>query len=280
MKVLVANNYYYVRGGCERVMFNDIRALLDRGVDVVPFSAIDPENVPTPYSVDFPRGVDIHATTGMGRLSAAGEAIHSSRTAAAFEALVDKVQPDIVHCHNIYGRLTTSILAVARRRGIPAVLTVHDYKLVCPSYLMLMDGRPCNACLDGGYYRCALHRCHRHSLASSMVYAVEAYYTRLTDQYAAVSAFLCPSRFMADLLIQAGIAPKRVMYHPNCVDPAAYAPSYEPGDYMLYAGRLSREKGLSTLLEAAKGLAHSVEDCRRRADAGSGPGVGVNRQRI
>jgi glycosyltransferase involved in cell wall biosynthesis len=254
MRVLVANNYYYMRGGCERVMFNDIRALLDRRVDVVPFSTIDPANVPTEYSADFARGVDIHATTAMGRLGAAVEAIHSRRTAEAFGALVEKTRPDIVHCHNIYGRLTTSILAVARRRAVPTVLTVHDYKLVCPSYLMLLDGRPCNACMDGGYYRCVVHRCHKHSLAASAVYAAEAYFTRLSDQYAAVSAFLCPSHFMADLLIQAGVDRKRILYHPNCVDPDVYPPSYELGEYVLYAGRLSREKGISTLIEAVNGL--------------------------
>lgn len=252
MKVLVANNYYYLRGGCERVMFNDIQALSAHGIDVVPFAAADPENIATPYSSYFTPGADIRATDPVRRVEAAVEAIHCRRTADAFATLLDKTKPDVVHCHNIYGRLSTSILGVAKKRNIPTVLTVHDYKVVCPSYLMLKKGKPCSACIDGGYYRCAVNRCHKGQLAASVVYAIEAYYARLTGHYGAVSAFLCPSHFIADLLTQSGIDEKRVIYHPNCIEPDAYAPSYE-GQYVLSVGRLSHEKGLPTLLQAMLG---------------------------
>jgi len=252
MKVLVANNYYYLRGGCERVMFNDIQALSAHGVEIVPFSAADPENIETPYSSFFVPGADIRATNPLRRAEAAVDAIHCRRTAEAFANILDKTKPDIVHCHNVYGRLSTSILGVAKQRNIPAVLTVHDYKVVCPSYLMLKKGKPCSACIDGGYYRCAVNRCHKGQLAASVVYAIEAYYSRLTGQYGAVSAFLSPSRFIAGLLKQSGIEDNRVVYHPNCVEPDEYLPSYE-GKYVLSVGRLSHEKGLPTFLQAMLG---------------------------
>lgn len=252
MKVLVANNYYYLRGGCERVMFNDIEALTASGIDVVPFSAADPANVATDYSSFFTPGADIRATNPVRRGEAAVDAIHCRRTADAFAAILNSTQPDVIHCHNIYGRLSTSILGIAKEHGIPAVLTVHDYKVVCPSYLMLKKGKPCSACIDGGYYRCAVNRCHKGQLAASVVYAIEAYYARLTGHYGAISAFLCPSKFIADLLRQSGIAQERVVYHPNSVDPDAYTPSYQ-GKYVLYVGRLSHEKGLLTLVKAMLG---------------------------
>ena len=84
MKVVVANNYYYLRGGCERVMFNDIKAMSAHGVDIVPFAAADPDNDPTPYSNYFVPGADIRATDLMGRAEAAVDAIHCGRTAQAF----------------------------------------------------------------------------------------------------------------------------------------------------------------------------------------------------
>ena len=155
MRVLTANNYYYLRGGCERVMFNDIQALTSEGVEVIPFSATDPKNVETEYATHFVPGADIRATNPIRRAEAALDAVHCRRTADAFAKMLDKVRPDVVHCHNIYGQLSTSILGVARQKRIPTVLTVHDYKVVCPSYLMLKNGKPCSACLDGGYYRCA-----------------------------------------------------------------------------------------------------------------------------
>jgi len=264
MKVLVANNYYYLRGGCERVMFNDIQALSDHGVDIVPFSAADPANIATPYSTYFVPGADIRATTLLRRAGAAAEAISCRRTCDAFDNMLAETQPDLVHCHNIYGRLSTSILAVARKRNIPAVLTVHDYKVVCPSYLMLKKGKPCSACIDGRYYRCAINRCHKGQLAASAVYAIEAYYARLSGNYGAVSTFLCPSHFIAGLLRQSGIDEERIMYLPNCVEPDDYSPSYE-GRYVLSVGRLSHEKGLPTFLEAMIGTKIPVRV------AGTGP---------
>jgi glycosyltransferase involved in cell wall biosynthesis len=155
-------------------------------------------------------------------------------------------------------------LGAAKQRNIPVVLTVHDYKVVCPSYLMLRKGKPCSACIDGGYYRCALNRCHKGQAAASFVYAIEAYYSRLGGNYGTVSKFLAPSRFIADLLRQSGIADERVMYHPNCVEPDEYLPSYE-GQYVLSVGRLSHEKGLPTLLKSMLGTGLPVRV------AGTGP---------
>ena len=264
MKVVVANNYYYLRGGCERVMFNDIQAMSAHGIDIVPFSAADPENVYTPYSSYFVPGADIRATSPLRRAEAAMDAIHCRRTAEAFDRILVDTKPDLVHCHNVYGRLSTSILAVAKKRDIPVVLTVHDYKVVCPAYVMLRKGKPCSACIDGGYYRCAVSRCHKGQLGASVVYSIEAYWSRLTGNYGAVSAFLCPSHFIAGLLRQSGISEKRVVHHANCVEPNDYAPSYE-GEYVLSVGRLSHEKGLPTFLEAMLGTKIPVRV------AGTGP---------
>lgn len=264
MKVLIANNYFYLRGGSERVMFNDMQALAAAGIEVIPFSAADPANLSTPYPVRFTRGVDVHATNPFRQIQAAWELLDSKRVGRDFGALLDETRPDVVHFHNIYGRLTTSILAEVRRRHVPAVLTAHDYKLVCPSYLMLRDGKPCDACVNGGFYRCALHRCHKNSIATSAVNTAEAYFTRLADRYGAIATFLCPSRFLEMLLMRSGIDLNRVMYQPNAVDPAAYEPRYG-GEYVFYAGRLSHEKGLPTLLRAMVGTRIPLRI------AGSGP---------
>lgn len=252
MRVVVANNYYYLRGGAERVMFNDIRALAEDGVEVIPFSAEDPANTPGSSLPDFARGADVHAAAPLRRMGAAVESIHCGRAARAFAALLEKYRPDVVHFHNIYGRLSTAVLPVPQKLGIPSVLTTHDYKVVCPSYLMLRDGKPCSACLDGGYYRCAVHKCHKGKLAESLVYSIEAYHSRNAGHYAAVTAFLCPSRFVADLLVQSGIDRSRVVYQPNSIDALSYEPRYG-GEYALYAGRLSHEKGIATLIDAVIG---------------------------
>ena len=251
MKVVIANNYYYLRGGAERVLFNDIDTLKDCGVTAIPFAAKHPENMSTPLSDYFPERDDYERAAGArARIGAAMGLIYSRASAKAFERLIDETGPDLVHCHNIYGRLTTSILSVARRRRIPVVMTVHDYKLACPAYMMLRQGTPCSRCCDGNYARAIVHRCHKNSVTASAVYATEAYFTRWTGMYAGVMRFLCPSRFAQSVIQSAGIPADRVAHLPNALDPDRYSPHYEVGEYVLYVGRLSEEKGLRTLLEA------------------------------
>ncbi|HXE64421.1 MAG TPA: glycosyltransferase [Bryobacteraceae bacterium] len=251
MKVLLANNYYCMRGVAERVMFNDLEELRARRRRCTVFGHGPGEFVQRPLR-RVRRERQCTRNRHDGRLRAAREAIHCGRTADAFARVLDKESPDIVHFHNIYGRLTTSILPLTRKRGIPSVMTVHDYKVACPAHLMLRNGKPCMACLDGRYIRCALHRCHKGNLAASTVCTIETWHARRSGSYDAVSAFLCPSRFIADILEQSGIDESRIIYHPNCVDPDSYEPAYE-GSYALFTGQLSHEKGIGTLLEAVKG---------------------------
>jgi glycosyltransferase involved in cell wall biosynthesis len=250
MKIALANNYYYVLGGSERVLFGDQEALQAAGHEVRPFAPRDERNNASSSAAFFPQVTDYLAARGAGRLKAAIDLVYSPAVGHAFGRFLDDFHPDVVHCHNIYGRLTTAILDAARRRRIPVVMTVHDLKLVCPAYLGLREGKPCQLCRDGGYWRCVRWKCHKQSRSASLVYAVESSFNRFADKYDGVSRFLCPSRFMQRSLIDSGIAEERTAYHPNALPLNAYNPRFEPGEYLLYVGRLSAEKGILTLLGA------------------------------
>ncbi len=250
MKIAQVNNYYYLRGGSERVMFDDRDALIAAGHEVVPFAPRDERNLPAASSAYFPVVTDYAQASGTGVFNAAANIVYSPAVARAFASFLHDFRPNLIHCHNIYGRLTTAVLDEARRCGIPAVLTVHDLKLVCPAYLGLRQGSPCMLCKDGGYWRCLRYRCHKQNTAASLVYTIEAYFNRLAGKYDAVERFLCPSHFIQGALIDAGVPAERLVYHPNALNPQNYVPNYEPGGYVLYAGRLSAEKGILTLLDA------------------------------
>jgi glycosyltransferase involved in cell wall biosynthesis len=252
MKIALVNNYYYVLGGCERVLFADQEALEAAGHEVRPFAPRDERNYATRSATFFPQVTDYKAARGAGRLKAAIDLVYSPDVGQAFGRFLDDFHPDVVHCHNIYGRLTTAILDEAKRRSIPVVMTVHDLKLVCPAYLGLRQGKPCLQCQDGGYWRCVQWKCHKQSRSASLVYAAESYFNRIAGKYDGVSRFLCPSRFMQRSLIDSGIAENRTIYHPNALPFDNYAPQFEPGNYVLYAGRLSEEKGILTLLAAVE----------------------------
>lgn len=254
MKAVFANNYYYLRGGSERVMFDEIESLERLGHEIVPFSRSHKQNPKTAYDDFFLPVVDFESMGGVGKARAAADIVYSYPMKKAFGALLDQEKPELVHGHNIYSGLTYSIVDAAKARGIPFVLTLHDLKLACPSYLMLNRGEICERCGTGSFWNCATQRCHKGSLAASVVNTTEAYFNKILGKYDWISQFICPSRFLLEKIAAAGIPRKKLVYLPNALDPAAYVANFAKGDYALFAGRLSKEKGVLTLLKAFKDL--------------------------
>lgn len=269
MRICQANNYLAPRGGSERVMFMEAELLRDRGHAVTFFGRRGPHDVARAHAAFYPPLVEVERLTGAAKWRHAPRVIHNAATARAFQRFLAATRPELLHAHNIYGGLTPAILAVARAAALPVVLTVHDYKLVCPSYLALARGRVCSACAGGRFYRCLLARCHKRNLVASALYTIEAYWTTWRRHYDAVRRFICPSRFMRQTLLDAGYAPARVVYLPNAVVTAGLAPAIGRGEYVLFVGRLTTEKGAATLLNALRGLtlpARIVGDGPLRAD--------------
>ena len=184
----------------------------------------------------------------------AGSIMYDRQAARCFLRFLEAAKPDIVHAHNIYGGLTTSILDAARKQRVPVVMTLHDYKLICPSYLMLNRGAVCEDCKGGRFIHCLLNRCHKESLTASGVYCLESYLNRWLHKYDTIRYFICPSMFSLRKHAEHGIPRDRLLHIPNFVNAIEQEPRYEDGGYALFVGRLSREKGIATLLAAAKGL--------------------------
>lgn len=256
MNILMVNNYFYLRGGSEKVMFEEMALLAARGHEVAGFSAADPRNAKSPLGSHFPEVLEL---SGLGTLARARQVHHLVTNPAverSFERALDAFRPDVVHFHNIYGRLTPVVAEVARRRAIPSVMTAHDYKLICPSYLRLSDGSPCSACSYGRYAPALLRRCHKGSRAYSIVYAIESTVNVALGRYAGISRFLCPSQFLLQSFAEKGVSRSKLRHVPNFLSaPASPAPpAREAAPYVLYAGRLSHEKGVACLLRAMKGL--------------------------
>src|SRR6185437_13225415 len=124
MKIALVNNYYYLRGGSERVLFEDQAALEALGHEVSPFAQYDVKNCAAVSERFFPHIADPTIVQGIGRVKAAIDVTYSSSAGKAFGKFLDDFQPDVVHCHNIYGHLTTAVLDEMKHRRIPAVMTV------------------------------------------------------------------------------------------------------------------------------------------------------------
>ncbi len=267
MRVLNVNKFHYRRAGAEAAYFQLSRLLVERGHEVIPFAMRHPRNEATPWAEYFPSQVEFRAPGSLAeRARRAGRVLYSREARDGLSRLLARARPDLAHLHNIAHQLSPSILDALDEAGIPTVQTLHDYKLTCPVYTHRTGGRVCERCRGGRYWNCALHRCNAGSLSMSLVNAAEMAWHRRRKTYEAVDLFLCPSTFLLAKCIEHGIEPERLHWVPHFVYAGDFAPRREPGAFVLYAGRLSEEKGVGTLLRS---LRHAPS--ARLHVAGQGP---------
>jgi glycosyltransferase involved in cell wall biosynthesis len=183
--------------------------------------------------------------------------------------VIDDFRPDVIHAHNVYHQLSPSVFRPGHKRGIPTVMTAHDYKLVCPTYQLLANGTPCEACIPKKFHRAVTQRCRNESIVASGLMAMELSLHSALGLYDAVDVVLCPSEFLRTMLVRGGIPADRVQLLRNFADPRnlEQPPKPAPGTGFLAAGRLAPEKGFDLAIRAA---AAAGPDVRLRI-AGEGP---------
>ncbi len=251
MKILLANKFFFLNGGSETVFFQERDFLLNQGHEVVDFSMADEKNLPSPYADFFVPNTSYNSGGGIAqKLQQAVSFIHSSVAIRKLEALLIQEKPHIAHLHNIYHQLTPSIIPLLKKHGVQVVLTLHDCKLVCPAYLALKNGEICNDCAGKRFWKPFTQNC-QNSRMRGLLLSLEAMFHLWKGSYDGVDLFLAPSAFMADL-ISRRIPENKIMVLRNGIDVAAYRPSFSDQGYGLYFGRLSKEKGVETLLQAHK----------------------------
>jgi glycosyltransferase involved in cell wall biosynthesis len=270
MRVLHVDKFLRRQGGAAGYML-DVAALQRRAGHEVEFFAMQhPANLPATYEGHFPPFVALEPPPS-GALARAGTVatmLWSSRAARALAEVVDDFRPDVVHLHNVYHQLSPSILRPLQKRAIPAVMTVHDYKLVCPSYRMLDGDGICEACVGAGplLTQPIRRRCKDGALGASAVLALESSLHRLIGAWRPVARFIAPSEFLAATLRRGGFATDKVVHLPNFVDASAIEARRGAGEGFVFVGRLSPEKGVDLAVRAIGQVSAS-----RLTVAGEGP---------
>ena len=233
MRVLLAHNRYRTSGGEERHVDLLAEWLPRVGVEVARLE------------VESPNDASPAERMRLGLTLA-----YRPEGAALVRQAIAREKPDVVHFHNLMPLLTTAALHEAHRQGCRVVLTCHNYRFACPAGTLLRQGKIHDDCIDGSSLLCGL-RNPRDSWSESVAYgiALEAQ-RRLRLPHRWVDAYIAPSAFMASMLARAGYPRSRihVIRHGTPLDDT-FSPA---GDFALYAGRLSAEKGIETLLAASR----------------------------
>jgi glycosyltransferase involved in cell wall biosynthesis len=247
VKIIVAHNSYQNKGGEDSVMEAELALLLERG-----------------HSVElFHRHNDaIHQMSGS---SAALQAVWSMPVAKDFEALLRSFKPDVVHVHNTFPLISPAIYWVAGRLGVPIVQTLHNFRLLCPQAMFLRDGKVCEDCLGKVPWRGAAHGCYRNSkLQSTVLASMLTLHRALGTYHEKITRYIALNQFCRNKFIEGGLPSERIVIKPNFVD--FEAPVSVARDGFLFVGRLSVEKGIDVLAQAAKASVNT-----RIRVAGTGP---------
>lgn len=256
MRILLINNYHYPKGGADKVYFNTAQLLRQYGHEVFFFSTRHPDNHPSDEEAFFAENQGFREASLIQKIKKIPSFVYNKDAYEKLLVYLDEIRPDVAHIHLFMGGLSTSILHALREKKIPVVHTAHDYRMICPSYLFKDGkGKVCERCRNKFYAQCIIHRCSDNNLAQSTMLALDAYHRRYrVDPVDLIDRFIFVSRFSMNKHLEfeerfRTKAIKLYNFHPELPQ---IKPTAAKGEYFLFYGRLSREKGLSTLIEAAR----------------------------
>jgi glycosyltransferase involved in cell wall biosynthesis len=233
MKLLLVHNHYRHPGG-EDIVFQAEKALLrGNGHDVVEYIE------------------DNKRIGGIGAAVTAFQTLWSFSAKRRIDRVLRESRVDIAHFHNTFPLISPSAYYACRERGIPVIQTLHNFRMLCPGANFFRGSKVCEDCIGKFVpWPGMIHGCYRSSRSQTTIAAAMLTLHRVLGTWRTkVDAYIALSEFARERFISGGIPGEKIHVKPNFVHP-------DPGigegigDYALYLGRLSAEKGLGTLLLA------------------------------
>lgn len=238
MKILLVHNYYRHKGGEDIVFEEQFNLLKENKIDVLTYTK-----------------KSINKTNLFYNLYVFFSGIINPIEIVRFYFFLKKTKPDIIHIHNLYPIISPFILPVCKLFKIPTVMTLHNYRLVCPTGLFLRNNKSCEDCSGGREWNCIKYNCEQ-SMLKSIAYATRNYVARKMNLYKSnISAFIALTHFQKDILIKNGYPESKIHVLGNTRQQTTVSTSLStPNSYIAYVGRLSHEKGINLLVDLAKSM--------------------------
>lgn len=260
MKILLVNYRYFISGGPEKYMFNVKELLENNGHEVIPFSINYSKNFESEYSKYFINPIgdresvyyeDIKKSP-KSILQMLSRSIYSFEAKKAIQEEIVTEKPDLVYVIHFVNKLSPSIIDGAKKMGIPVVLRLSDYFLLCPRFDFIFNGEICEDCLRKGLHSCIRKKCVKGSIFASLVRVLSMKIHKCIGVYKRVDAFIAPSVFLKNKLIESGVSPCRIYHIPTFA--RTNNQSISLGSYGLYFGRIAVEKGVELIIKAYESL--------------------------
>ncbi len=234
MRILLVHNRYQQAGGEDRVFERERALLQSAGHEVETYERHNCE------------------ISERGTAQTALDAIWSRQSHAEVSALIGRFRPDVLHAHNTFPLVSPSAFHAAHTQGVPVVQTLHNFRLACLNATLLRDSRPCRSCVGRVPWRGVAHRCYQGGIAQSAVLAASLTLHRVVGTYRSrIRTFIALTRSAREEFVAAGLPAERIVVKPNFVSETAACAARDRAN-VLYVGRLSPEKGIATLAEAAR----------------------------
>ena len=244
MNILSVHNRYLHRGGEDSAREAEIRLLRDRGDTVVEYCRSNQE---------------IEREGLRAKLGLAAGAIWSRRSYQEMRSILRSERPDVAHFHNVQPLISPSAYYACNDLGVPVVQTLHNYRLLCPGAYFLRDGEICEACFGKPLPIAAItHGCYKGSrMATATVAATNVLHRVRGTWDRRIASYIALTDFARTKFIAAGFPPDRIFVKPNAVYPEPL-PRRGMGEFALYLGRLSQEKGVHILAKSWHSLSGPV----------------------
>lgn len=256
MKILIVNKFLFPKGGSETYIFRLGEQLKKLGHQVEFFGMEHEGNIVSNSANQYTHDMDFHNASPIQQISYSLKTIYSVEAKKKISIVLNDFQPDIIHLNNFNYQLTPSILYAANTykkksgKKVKIVFTAHDYQLICPNHLMFHNNKPCENCMGGKFLNCTKNSCIHSSKAKSIIGTAEAALYKMLKTYKYIDAVICPSEFMKKKLDTNPVLKNKTVVLHNFIENIKSEKDIPKQDYVLYFGRYSEEKGISTILDA------------------------------